>query len=310
MIRRVLIHNFNSIYETQEIDFSVTRINYLEGFVLKDVAVINPAIFYGKCGSGKSQVLSVFKVISMVVNNLEYQQLLVSHKFLSDDLQTIRLELEFEVEGFVYIYALEANNSGNLVNERLIFDNVDLLNKKSDTDYQVSLMRQLGLNSGQTNHIRRAFKFLANIEILSGLQLLKDAEFSPSKKVKKIFTYMTSEDLEEVNLLSDGQQRLVFLLQKLDQLALGSLLVIDDLDMGLDPFVMLEVIKIINIEFNIQLIFSAHNTVLMKQVRPDQLFLVDKIEKNTSIRRVNKIVTKLREHQNMEKMYFDKVFDL
>lgn len=107
--------------------------------------------------------------------------------------------------------------------------------------------------------------------------------------------------------MSNGSKKLYKLLSFLFTVNNGSVVVVDEIENMIHPKTLKKLFLIFNKYFDIQLVVSSHNTSLMKELRPDQLYLVSRKSKNTSVSRVNVNNPKIRENQNMEKMYFEDI---
>ncbi len=118
----------------------------------------------------------------------------------------------------------------------------------------------------------------------------------------------TSIDLPVEGLMSSGMRAHSTTLSTLLSLKKGSLLLIDELERSLHPFIAQKFIKRLN-DYNIQVIFSTHNTSLMQVLRPDQIFFAKWVDNGAEYSKLSDIYPNIREINNIEKMYFGGLFD-
>lgn len=112
-------------------------------------------------------------------------------------------------------------------------------------------------------------------------------------------------ELDYETMVSSGTKDLYSTLAVLFSMERGSVLVLDELEKTFHPELLDELIRIINKEFDIQIIGASHNTRLMQSLRPDQIFFTKK--DNNDIVRVSKLSEEesgIREIHNIEKLYY------
>lgn len=109
-------------------------------------------------------------------------------------------------------------------------------------------------------------------------------------------------------LMSSGMMSQSILLSTLLSLAPNSVLFIDEIEDALHPITILDFIKVAQ-DRNIQLIFSSHNTYLLQKMRPDQIIFANWNNGYSTYKKLSDIYPNIREINNIEKMYFSKMFD-
>lgn len=108
---------------------------------------------------------------------------------------------------------------------------------------------------------------------------------------------------------SDGIKRESYILSALSMSCEDDcLVVVDELNRSIHP---LNTIKIIDefVKKGVQLLFSCHDTNLLRYLRPDQVYLCYFNDLYTSIYRLNEIHPNIREINNIESMYLKGMFD-
>ena len=112
-------------------------------------------------------------------------------------------------------------------------------------------------------------------------------------------------------LMSNGMRNHSIILTIILQMKKGTLLVVDELERSLHPFVASQFIEELNNNFDIQLIFSSHNTNLLKSLRPDQIFFSkwDEKKNQSNYNKLSDTYPNIREINNIEKMYYGGLLD-
>ncbi len=133
--------------------------------------------------------------------------------------------------------------------------------------------------------------------------------FSDYEIVKKDYKYQMKYDAFylPITYLSKGTFNIYLILSLLLASPKDSLLLIDDLDTNIHPFILDKIIALAN-EKQIQLIFSSHNTHLMQLFRPDQIYLASFNNYSSYYKRLSEYKENIREINNIEKMYLADVF--
>lgn len=111
---------------------------------------------------------------------------------------------------------------------------------------------------------------------------------------------------------STGTQKTYELLALLETIKPGSLLIIDEIENSMHPILLKRLFTDFNKYYNTQLIFSTHNTNLMKAFRPDQIFFAkqkDCDHTKSKLKRLSDFDIKIREGHNIEKLYYGGAFD-
>ncbi len=112
-------------------------------------------------------------------------------------------------------------------------------------------------------------------------------------------------------LMSNGMKSHSKLISTILSMPPGCLVVVDEIERNLHPFVAGKFIETFNKKFDVQLIFSTHNSHLLQVLRPDQIFF-SKLEKENCSSKYEKLSEShpnLREVNNIEKMYFGGLLD-
>jgi hypothetical protein len=109
-------------------------------------------------------------------------------------------------------------------------------------------------------------------------------------------------------LVSDGMLTISKILTLLINMESESLLVIDCIEKNLHPSAILQLIKEAQ-KRNIQLLFTSHNTSLMQELRPDQIYFARWKDGYSYYFRLSNIYDNIREINNIEKMYLSNTFD-
>ncbi len=90
----------------------------------------------------------------------------------------------------------------------------------------------------------------------------------------------------------------------------NSLVIVDEIERSIHPFVSNDFIDTFNREFNVQLIFSSHNTSILHTLRADQIIFSnwnsDKLQ--SEYKKLSDKYASIREVNNIEKMYFSRIF--
>lgn len=110
-------------------------------------------------------------------------------------------------------------------------------------------------------------------------------------------------------LISSGMENQSFVLAVLLSLPQNSVLMIDELEQALHPTTITSFLNVVR-EKKIQLIFTCHNTNVMQELRPDQIYFSKWKKGYSSIIRLSDIYPNIREINNIEKMYLNNVFDI
>lgn len=112
-------------------------------------------------------------------------------------------------------------------------------------------------------------------------------------------------------LMSHGMNAMSKILTIMLIMKPGTLLVVDELERSLHPFVAKQFIEEINEKFTVQLLFSSHNTNLLQSLRPDQIYFSrwDKEYNQSRYIKLSSEYPSIREVNNIEKMYYGGMLD-
>lgn len=117
----------------------------------------------------------------------------------------------------------------------------------------------------------------------------------------------TKRKLKVDTFMSDGMMAHTVLLSVISELEPGSLLLVDEIERSLHPFILDKLIKDFN-KFGIQLIATSHNTHTIQQLRPDQIYFSKWDDDSSVYEKLSDIYPSVREVNNLEKMYFSRLF--
>ena len=110
------------------------------------------------------------------------------------------------------------------------------------------------------------------------------------------------------NMISSGMQNQSMLLSILLSMPSNSVLFIDELEQALHPSAIISFLDVIR-EKKVQTIFTSHNTHILQNLRPDQIYITKWDNGFSSCDRLSDIYPNIREINNIEKMYLSGVFD-
>lgn len=111
-----------------------------------------------------------------------------------------------------------------------------------------------------------------------------------------------------INFLSEGMLNQSFLLSVLLSLPKNAVLVVDELEQALHPITIKSFLEVVK-ERGVQLLFSSHNTSILQQLRPDQVYFSKWTKGFSTCKRLSEIYPNIREVNNIEKMYLSNMFE-
>ena len=109
-------------------------------------------------------------------------------------------------------------------------------------------------------------------------------------------------------MISSGMQNQSLLLSILMTIPSNSVVLIDELEQALHPSAIKSFLDVVR-EKKIQLLFTSHNTYILQDLRPDQIYFAKWDDGFSSCDRLSNIYQNIREVNNIEKMYLSGVFD-
>lgn len=109
-------------------------------------------------------------------------------------------------------------------------------------------------------------------------------------------------------MISSGMQNQSLLLSILMTVPSNSVVFIDELEQALHPSAIKSFLNVIR-EKKIQLVFTSHNTYILQDLRPDQIYFAKWEDGFSTYDRLSSIYPNIREINNIEKMYLSGVFD-
>jgi AAA15 family ATPase/GTPase len=110
------------------------------------------------------------------------------------------------------------------------------------------------------------------------------------------------------NMISDGIRSQSKVISVMSLLPKGSLIVIDEVDNSLHTLVLSSFIEEAR-KRGYQLLCSTHDTNIMEEMRPDQIYFAHWSNGSSKIHRLSDIYPTIREVNNIEKMYLSGVFN-
>lgn len=189
--------------------------------------------------------------------------------------------------------------------------------------------------------IKMAYNFLTNLTIikdnvlcnskLCNFKNIEDLVVNNSEEIKRvisswkdfpIYDFIREEENYYLNiymergkdfklpgfLISDGMLVINKILSIMINLERNSVLVVDGIEKNLHPFTVNHLIKEAQ-KREIQLIFTSHNTTLMQELRPDQIYFARWNRGASYYFRLSNIYDNIRKINNIEKMYLSNTFD-
>lgn len=109
-------------------------------------------------------------------------------------------------------------------------------------------------------------------------------------------------------MISSGMQNQSLLLSILTTIPNNSVMFVDELEQALHPSAIKSFIDVVR-DKKIQLIFTSHNTFILQDLRPDQIYFTKWKNGFSSCERLSNIYPNIREINNIEKMYLSGVFE-
>lgn len=109
-------------------------------------------------------------------------------------------------------------------------------------------------------------------------------------------------------MISSGMQNQSLLLSILMTVPSNSVVFIDELELALHPSAIKSFLNVVR-DKKIQLVFTSHNTYILQELRPDQIYFAKWVDGFSSYDRLSNIYPNIREINNIEKMYLSGVFD-
>lgn len=164
MITKIKIKNSSGILDEVTLDLNKGKYDYRNHFVYND-AIVNPAVLYGRNGSGKTSVLkSINNIIQIFSGDLQSGAFYAMPHEFTDNLIT-EITLEFILDNKAYTYEVHIEDKNNIAFERLKantetivyrnYDKVELcvnnlhVNEEllSNIYSNLSIVRYLGMNA-------------------------------------------------------------------------------------------------------------------------------------------------------------------
>lgn len=333
MLKKVIIKNCRGFEDEFVLDFAKQNYSYLTNMIIDDI--VNPIFIYGDNSSGKTAILrAIYAITSNLTMDLESLILDTnSNIFQPSEPSFISLEFSYENKDFIYTTVYDFTSVNKIKREILICDKQEIFNKE---DLDSPFLRQ---------DIKResiaALKYLSSIIFADDvmgmnnlnrriMQIIEEKNQEVTPLIAKIGQIPELKiELEEKNgvetlvfdyqeqptnfswnyslFTSTGTQKLYAFLSIIRSLEPGSLVLIDEIDMHLNPKILSQLSQIIN-ERKIQVIATSHNTYNLKYLRPDQVFETINKHNKLYINRLSKLNPRVRANQNLEKLYNEGYF--
>lgn len=301
----------------------VNALNDLVNLLISDKEKFYPLIANFNNKSQESEIELVFNVeedeykyslkTSFLDSNIKYEALFINNVvvFTRNENRTIIEDKEYEV------------NDGLFLSIRELYSRIDELKENKKV-------------------IKIAYDYLTNICVIKGDNSICNSKLLNFKNVEKLmvenneeikrvlsnyegmqlFDYFNDNDSDYLNiysksgksfrlpgfLISDGMFTLTKILSILINLDSDSLLVIDGVERNLHPSAIVFLINEAR-KKEIQLLFTSHNTSLMQEFRPDQIYFARWKNGYSYYFRLSGIYENIREINNIEKMYLSNTFD-
>ncbi len=367
MLKSYSIEHYRAIEKTK-IDLRKSKIDYRNNYVL-DGETINPAVFYGNNGIGKSLALNPFGILTFLLN---YEpSTLPNHLLAFPDVLELQegtpitefptFIFDFVLDGIPFTYEISLLGK-KIIAEKLITKNLLLFSRKKNTylldkqentvsEYYPAL-RKIGIEEYGSEHehrqlIKKIYDYLSSIiyidsqgnvfgrefreagvfdtiqsmgksfeEHLNKILSIPNITFSTKVNEKTheqehYFTFIDAKKDLHAGFASEGMMQTLRLVLVLESglKTKNRLVVVDELDRSLHPIALKKTIDEF-VEKGVQLIFSCHDTNLMRYLRPDQVYFSYFGENlHTTFHRLNDIYPRLREINSIETMYLKGVFD-
>ncbi len=151
-----------------------------------------------------------------------------------------------------------------------------------------------------TKYSQEVKNILEDIPYVSSYEIVKNKD--------NYYIKYDSDTLLPIKYLSNGMFNLSLILSLILAAPENGVIVIDEIERGLHPFVLDEILKLVN-KKKIQLIFTSQNTHLLGSLRPDQIYFAQFSNYQTSFNRLSSLEGNIREVNNIEKMYLSFQFE-
>lgn len=165
------------------------------------------------------------------------------------------------------------------------------------------------LLTGKSDEVKEVLKEYGNFPVYS---IVKDDKLLPNGFVQPQCNVVLEDDgfegklpFEMASISMKSQSVLLSLLLSMPK---GSVLFVDQADMGLHPSTLQSFIDVIK-RSGVQAVLALHNTNAMQYMRPDQIYFSKWSKGSSTYYRLSKIYPNIRQVNNMEKMYVSTLFD-
>ena len=278
-----LIANFNFKNEDTELELT---------FNLDDVVYV----YSLTCSFSKSRIEKEY----LLSNNVPL--------FTRNDSRIIVEDKEYEVKGELYLgirqlYSLLDELKGAKKEIKYVYNYLTNFTIIKGDEYNSKLCnfkKMEDLMVENSEEIKRVISGFKNMPLFDFLNVKEECDLN---------IYMKNHKLKLPSfLISDGMLTLNKILVLLINMEHDSVLFVDGIEKNLHPSSVLMLIKEAQ-KRNIQLIFTSHNTNLMQEFRPDQIYFARWQDGVSYYFRLSSIYDNIREINNIEKMYLSNTFD-
>lgn len=248
-----------------------------------------------------------------------------------------------ETKGIIRISREKLSVNGNVIIDRNLsnYSYLDTKNLINSTSFPV--LRSIAKDELTESYVKKAYDFLSNMAFIDArgkfyqhkelkekrsFDLLQEKSSQVYEILKQyhempMYNIVSKEDnsyfftLEfdnnsvielPIGLMSNGMFSNSMMLSLLLSLPERGVLFVDEIECALHPLTIMDFINIVK-QKNIQLIFSSHNTFLLQQLRPDQIFFANWTNGYSTLKRLSDIYPNIREVNNIEKMYLSNLFE-
>ncbi len=207
MITEIKIKNSSGIYEEVILDLLKGKYDYRNQFIYNDT-IINPAVLYGRNGSGKTSVLkTISNIIQIFSGDLQSGEYYAMNHEFSDDVVT-EITLKFTLEAKDYEYNVKIEDKDCIIYEKLTSNDIILIERNK---WQMSFS---GLKEDESRDGLESF--LNPMEINSKLSVVRyvglnnlNDEVSDIYRDFKTFKFVgTTKSISEIGETESSGRRL------------------------------------------------------------------------------------------------------
>lgn len=285
--------DYNKITGSIELWFEIEKQNYIyyiststTGLIVKEYLKCNKKTIFKREKSNISMNDSIIKNIENSFQLLPYLRVLASEEVVDKIIQN----------AFSYITSL-------------VF--VDLPSMEVGgfvASKHFRNMQTFDLIALKSEEIKEILRSYDEFPIYSVVKNEENSNIIGNNKTKYSIIYEGMEDKKiSVNFMSAGMKSQSILLGIVLSVPNNSVIFIDELERALHPSAIESFLKVVK-DKKIQLVFSSHNTSILQNMRPDQIYFAKWKNGFSNMRRLSSIYPAIREVNNIEKMYLSGLF--